>query len=144
MKYEHIPRPEIEHHYHIQELIEKQEIRTKDRNFYREQAKAKEERQELIADSADVDVKDFWCADCKRDFCALSHKEIEVDWSNTSQFVAFYRTKHTCGKWCIRYITDRNRDPYWFKSKKVAADRRDHHNDLLQPFETGYNMLYGK
>lgn len=144
MKYEHTPRPEIEHHYHIRELIENQEKRSSDRTQHRDKEKLAQEREDLIKDSKPFTLTDFWCNDCKEDFKAQSIREVEVDWSNESQRIAFYKTKHWCGKWCMRLITDRNRDPYWFKSKAVRADRGKHHNDLLQPFETGFNLLYGK
>lgn len=144
MKYEHTPRPEIEHHYHIRELIEAQEKRTDDRNYHRNRLKAKEDRDEVIRDAKPVEIKEFWCDECGVDFAELVWKQVEVDWSNTTQNIAFYKTKHECGNWCIRFITDRWRDPYWFESTQVSVDRGKYHNALIQPFETGYQLLYGR
>lgn len=144
MRYEHTPRPEVEHHFHIRDLIEQQEKKAKDRTYHREFADAKEERRKVMEDSLEYTTMDFWCNDCREDFKANAVREIEQDWTNPRQFIGFYKTKHWCGKWCLRHITDKNRDAYWFKSKAVRVDRAKGHNDLIQPFESGYNLLYGK
>ena len=144
MKYDHEPRPNIEHHYHIRELIEGQEKRTADRNYHRDKEKEREERNDLIKDAKLVTLTDFWCEGCKKDFKSIAIKQIETDWSNSTQNIAFYKTKCYCGKWCIRLITDRYRDAFWSKSKLMALDRGNHFADTIQPYETNFNLLYGK
>lgn len=140
----HGPKPLIEQHYHITELIEGQQKRTDDRNYHREKGKALEERNDLIRDSKLVTVTDFWCDDCKKDFKSMSIRQVEIDWSNTLQNIAFYKTKCDCDKWCIRLITDRHKDAFFTKSKLMALDRGNHANDTIQPYETNFNLLYGK
>lgn len=142
--YHHTPRPEIEYHPHIQMLIERQEKRTKDRNFHRNREKEYAERQEEIDKAKSWDVIEFFCTRCQEDFAHFAHKQVEADWSNPRQNIAFYKGKHDCGEWAIRYITDKFSDPYWLESPQVARDRGTHHNDLIQPFETGYQLLYGR
>lgn len=144
MRYEHEPRPEIEHHYHIRELIEAQEKRSDDRTYHRNKEKAKEDRNDIIRDAKMVVLTDWWCEDCREDFKAQAIKEVEVDWTNPSQFISFYKTKHWCGKWCMRFVTDRHKDPYWFKSRAVHKDQGEHYEDTLQPYQTGFNTLYKK
>lgn len=145
MKYDHVPRPEIEQHPHIRMLIENQEKRTADRNLHRSKAKELAERQEEIDRYKEFDVIEFFCAHCQEDFAHFAHKQVEVDWSNSRQNIAFYKGKHEkCGNWAIRHITDRFMDPYWFESNQVANDRGKHFADLLQPFETGYQLMYGR
>ena len=143
-RYEHTPRPNVEYHYHIRDLIESQDKRATARNEFRAREKEKEERESLIQSTPAFVLTDFWCDECRKDFKAQAIKEVEVDWSNVNQRVAFYRTKHWCGAWCIRLVTDKNRDRYWFKSKAVRTDRGRHMLDLLQPFEEGYQLMYGK
>lgn len=143
-EYEAIPRPTIEDHFHIRELIEIQEKRAADRTYHKDRQKAQEERMSDIKAEPSKATKHFYCTDCSKDFVAEAIKEVEVDWSNTAQYIAFYRSKCFCGKWAQRLITDKFRDEYWFKSKKVAQDRGTHHNDLVQSFETNYQLLYGK
>ena len=138
------PKPLIEEHYHIQALINAQEKRVEDRNYCREKAKEQEERNETIKDSKLVTITDFWCEDCQKDFKSMSIKQIEIDWTNSKQNIAFYKTKCDCGKWCIRLITDKFKDGFWIKSKAVAKDRGSHYKDTIQPSETGFNLLYGK
>lgn len=145
MKYlDSVPHPEIENHYHIQELFYAQEKRVADRQYHRNRIKESEERESLIKDSKQVCVTDFWCDKCKQDFKSQTIREVETDWSNTDQRIAFYRSKCDKGHWCIRLITDRHRDGFFVKSKLIALDRGNHFADIIQPFETNYNLLYGK
>ncbi len=134
----------IEEHYHIQELINAQEKRSNDREFHHNRIKANEEREELVKDSKRITVTDFYCLLCKQDFKSVSIRQIESDWSNTKQRIAFYKTKCDKGHWCIRHITDKLTDSFWTKSKLMAKDRANHMNDILQPFQTGYNLMFGK
>lgn len=138
------PKPEIERHYHIQELIDRQQKRVDDREYHRNKLKENEERNDLIRDAKLVVVTDFYCEDCREDFKSMAVKQVEIDWSNTAQDIAFYKAKCDCGKWCIRHITDKFKDGFWSKSRLVAIDRGSHYKDTVQPWETGFNLLYGK
>ena len=139
----HEPKPLIEHHYHIQELIDAQEKRVEDRNRHREREKERAERDDIIKDAKVVVVTDFWCEHCKQDFKSMAIKQVEKDWT-ADQDIAFYKTKCDQGHWCIRLITDRQRDAFWVKSKLMVLDRGNHYADTLQPWETGFNLLYGR
>ena len=145
MKY-YGPKLEIENHYHIRDLIEAQEKRTTDRVFHQDRIKALQDREDYITDSKPMTVTDFWCDhdQCKKDFKAMAVRQIEIDWSNTGQRIAFYRSKCERGHWCIRLITDKHRDGFFNKSLLVALDRGNHFADTLQPFESGFNLMYGK
>lgn len=144
MRYEQTPRPEIENHYHIRELFEFHERKTEDRSYHRDKEKEKQERDDTINSVQTFVATEFWCDTCKEDFKAQAIKEIETDWSNPNQRIAFYRTKCFKGHWCMRLITDKHKDAYWFKSRAVHRDRGEHYADTLQPHETGFNMLYKK
>ena len=144
MKYDQTPRPDIEYHPHIQNLIKRQEKKSSDRNYHREKEKEKAERQEEINKAKPVDVIEFYCRSCKKDFAHIAYKQVETDWTNVKQKIAFYKGKHECGTWTIRHISDKFSDPYWMESPQVARDRGEHHADLIQPFESGYNLLYGR
>lgn len=143
-EYEYVPRPTVEDHFHIRELIERQEKRTDDRNYHRNKEKEKEERNNLIKDNKLVVVTDFWCTQCEKDFKSIAIKQVCTDWNNESESIAFYKTKHWCGKWCMRLITDKHRDAFWTRSKNIARDRGTHFADTIQPHETGFNMLYSR
>jgi len=124
MRYEHIPRPEIENHYHIRELIEGQAKRAEDRTTHQNREKEREERDKLIQDSKEVQITDFFCGKCQKDFKGTGIRQIEKDW-NGDQNIAHYKTKCFCGKWCIRLITDRHKDGYWMKSRAIAKSFGD-------------------
>lgn len=143
MNLDQAPHPLIEDHYHVRSLIEGQEKRSADREYHRNRTKDLEDRDSLIADSQLVAQTDFWCNTCKKDFKSQAIKQIELDWTS-SQRIAFYKTKCFRGHWCIRLVTDRHKDGFWQKSRLVALDRGNHFADTVQPFETGFNLLYGK
>lgn len=138
------PKPLIEEHYHIQDLIDGQQKRTDERNYYREKGKNSQERNDLIKDAKTVVATDFWCSRCKQDFKSMAIKEVEIDWSCLTQYIAFYRSKCGKGHWCIRLVTDRQKDGFWIRSRLCALDRGNHSLDTIQPHETGFNMLYKK
>lgn len=144
MRYEHTPRPDIERHYHIKDLIEFQEKRSQDRNFYRDKQKLADDRESYIDDAKAMVLTDFWCETCKEDFKGGSVKQVETDWSNSTQRIAFYKNKCSKGHWCIRLITDRHKDGFFIKSKLIALDKGQHYNDTIQPDQTNFNLLYGK
>lgn len=143
MNFNQTPHSLIEDHYEIQELIKAQEKRSQDRNYHRNKQKESDERINLIKESKVFVLTDFWCNVCKKDFKSQALKQVEDDW-NANQQIAFYKTKCFKGHWCIRLITDRFKDGFYYKSKFVALDRGNHHSDIIQSFETGFNMLYGK
>lgn len=143
-EYDYIPRPRTESHHHIRELFEQQDKRVFDRQYHRDRIKENEEREEEIEKAQAVVLTDFWCDACKKDFTSHAIKQVEEDWSNLNQRKAFYKTKCFKGHWVIRLITDKWKDKFWQKSKLLALDRGKGFLDALQPFETGYNMLYKK
>lgn len=141
----HQPKPLTEEHWHIQDLIKAQTRRSEERTYARDKVKLLALREETIAEAPTRAIKDFWCPSCRKDFMAMTIKEVEQDWSNPEQRVAMYKTKHQeCGTWCARLITDPLTDSFWSRSKAVARDRGKHSNDLLQPFENNYNLMWGK
>lgn len=138
------PKPNIEEHHHIQDLINVQEKRAAERTYHQDRIKQNEDRDNEINAAPMKETKPFYCETCKEDFYGEAIKQIETDWSAPSQRIAFYKSKCFKGHWAMRLITDKNRDAYWFKSKRVAQDRGMHHADLIQVFETNYQLLYGK
>lgn len=138
------PVPHTETHYHIQELIDRQEKRAADRILYRDKEKTSEERDSLIKDAKVVTLTDFFCTQCEKDFKGIAALQVEGDWSNLEQRIAFYRTKCFKGHWCMRLVTDRHRDSYWTRSKAVHRDRGRHFADTIQPHESGFQLLYGR
>ena len=145
MALRHQPKPLVEEHYHIDELIDAQQKRSDDRTYHRERVKNSEERQKLIEDAQMVVSSDFFCLKCRKEFKANAVLEVEIDWSKPSQSIAFYRSKHKpCGSWAIRHLTDKHLDGFWRRSKTAMLEQGKYHNDLIQPFQIGYNMLYGK
>lgn len=143
-EFDYSPHAHYENHYHIRELFEQQDKRVGDRQYHKDRIKNLEDRDDLINKAEFFITTDFWCARCKVDFKSQAVKQVEESWSDSTQRIAFYKTKCFKGHWVIKLITDRYKDPYWFRSRNVARDRGAFHNDTVQSFETGYNLLYGK
>jgi hypothetical protein len=139
MDLKHTPKPLIEEHYHIQELIEGQEKRSSERARHRDIEKQRDEFVKGIEGFKDIETLDFYCVRCGVDFIARAKKQVD-SWGE----VAYYKTKHTCGCWAIRHITDRHKDMYFSKSKILQKQRVDQFSDTLQEYQEGFNMLYGK
>lgn len=133
------PHPLVEDHYHIQELIEAQQKRADERTRWQNEKKNIDSFEKYVQGFKDVELLDFFCTHCERDFIGKARKQID-SWGQ----MAYYKIKHRCGTWCIRHITNRDRDAYFFRSKKVAYDRAENAINMLQSWETGYNTVYGK
>lgn len=142
--YDTTPRPNLEWHPQIRELITTQDKRALEREQSRTRKQSYEERNEDIKKAPWKETKAFYCESCRKDFIGEAIKQVEADWSNTSQSIAFYKTKCFCGKWAMRHITDIHQDRYFAKSKIIAAHRMKHAMDILQQFQTGYNLVWGK
>lgn len=144
MKKDYGPKPLVEEHYHVQELIDRQQKRSEDRTYHLDKAKVLAEREELIREARVKDLLDFWCDQCEKDIKSVAVLQVEEDWSNPSQRIAFYQTKCFQGHWLIRHVTDKYMDRYWFRSRGVARDRGKHMTDMVQPWEDGFHLLYGR
>lgn len=91
----------------------------------------------------DIPASMFYCKVCKKDYFPKRIVKVEQqDW-NTNGVFRFWRSKH-CGTWNIRLITNKINDKFFIKSPSVCRDRRKHLLDMLQPNETGFDMLYKK
>lgn len=80
----------------------------------------------------------FWCDKCKRDVDTPYYREkscLDAKW---------YEGICVCGEKLMRYITERHKDPYWYKSEKVRYERRRHAKDLIQPSDPRFKSVYPK
>ncbi len=145
MALKHQPKPLVEEHYHIDMLIENQTKRSEDRQRFKDLDRERAENEKMIVDAKAVALLDFFCDHCRQDFRSNAVLHIELDWNKPNEQIAFYRGKHRkCGRWSVRHWTDKAQDGFFMKSRSVAIDRGKHFEDLLQPYQIGFNTLYGK
>lgn len=85
----------------------------------------------------------FYCKVCKKDYFPMRIVKVEQNDWNTGGTFRFWRSKH-CGVQNVRLITQKIKDKFFIKSPSVCRDRRLNSNDLIQPQQTGFNLLYGK
>ncbi len=91
----------------------------------------------------DIPAQIFYCSKCKKDYFPRRIVKVEQNDWNTGGTFRFWRSKH-CGIWNIRLITQKIKDKFFIKSPSVCRDRRLHQLDMLQPFQTGFDMMYKK
>jgi hypothetical protein len=78
----------------------------------------------------------FFCKKCGID---QDLPAIKVDNSYGQWFEAKCRR---CKGKVIRYITEKNNDPYYYLSKRVKIDRERFSRDLIQPGQSGFQTYY--
>ncbi len=111
-----------------------------------EQRDTESQRNELKKEydvDEEIPAQIFYCKQCKKDYFPRRIVKVEQNDWNTGGTFRFWRSKH-CGVWNVRLITQKIKDKFFIKSPSVCRDRRLHANDLLQPFQTGFDMLYKK
>lgn len=91
----------------------------------------------------EIPAQIFYCSKCKQDYFPKRIVKVEQNDWNTGGTFRFWRSKH-CGVWNVRLITQKIKDKFFIKSPSVCRDRRLHQLDMLQPFQTGFDMMYGK
>lgn len=91
----------------------------------------------------DIPASIFYCKVCKQDYFPKRVVKVEQNDWNTGGTFRFWRSKH-CGTWNVRLITQKLHDKFFIKSPSVCRDRRIHKLDMLQPQESGFDMLYKK
>ena len=82
---------------------------------------------------------EFWCTRCAIDFVAPAYKV----WSEEHETASWCAFCPKCGSHVHRYITHKTIDPYYLQSVKMAAMRSVHEEDMLQPDQFGFKVLYG-
>jgi len=105
----------------------------------------RDENYNLIKSSPNLKLTEFFCSKHQLDFTTLAYKQVSGD-------KAVYKAdcpKCSCEpnysftKRCERYITDRFKDPYYNESLLIRKQRFDARDDLLQPGDPRFNLLYG-
>lgn len=89
---------------------------------------------------------DFWCDGCgghdesKGDIVAVGRKDAKYPSGQLP--IARYVGECPRGHLVIRHITEKNRDPYYYKSLKMKRERAMAADDLLQPSDPRFKQVY--
>jgi hypothetical protein len=97
---------------------------------------------ELMAENTPdmISSYDFWCDECDEDFSSPAYKTVHRLYGDP---VVCYRTTHECGNDCLRLVSHKDHDPYYWKSGKIRRQRALYAQDVLQADDYGFRTLYG-
>ncbi|MFA6095911.1 MAG: hypothetical protein WC767_03675 [Candidatus Paceibacterota bacterium] len=109
----------------------------------RDREKRKKEIEKELNVDESIPASIFYCGKCAVDFKPPGAFKVEEDDWNTGGKFRYWKARHTCGAWSKRLISQKLKDPFWKLSPSVKADRARYRRDMIQPNETGFNMLYG-
>lgn len=92
-----------------------------------------------IREAYRVTKMDFWCRECREDFSAIGYKIIGEAgrWP-----VAWYNGQCPLGHVCIRHITDKEHDPYYWMSDRIQRDRVELKDAMLIPSDPRFKLVY--
>jgi len=98
--------------------------------------------QKMAEDTPDfVESYDFWCNDCDKDFIAPAYKfslRLHGEWLIT------YVAVCECGRECVRLLSHRDLDPYYYLSEKIQENRNLYANDVIRHDQYGFETHYGR
>lgn len=125
---------------------ERQKNRVEGMQFYLEQERERKKKKPNVkmeeATPDRLSRFDFWCRDCEEDFeapCVKTKHRLEGD------MIAVWRAMcPDCGTDCIRHITHKDEDMYYYRSTKIRHQRNEYAEDLLQAGEFGFKTRYGE
>lgn len=89
---------------------------------------------------------EFWCEACgvvddrKGDVVAVAYKDVKHPKNQLP--IARYVGYCPKGHMVMRFITDKNRDPYYHLSVKMQYERRRSADDMLQPNDPRFRIVY--
>lgn len=79
-----------------------------------------------------------WCRNCRLDWKVISKRH----WINTIFGEVWVARCGDCGRRMIRLINDARNDPYYRLSTKTRRDVRIYADDLIQPDDPRFDVLY--
>lgn len=117
-------------------IVDKQQARER---FMSLQKWLYERRDEILGAPMYVQT-DFWCDYCEKDFSTTGHKEVRVPPQGV--WFAYYVGICPCGKFAVRYITDKLLDPYFYKSLVLKIQQGQYADEMLQPWQPRFRQVY--
>lgn len=100
------------------------------------------DRISAIFEAPKVVITDFWCNKCKRDCNGHGYRQVSLIRQKLP--TAWFKAYCPKGHLMLRYITDKNIDPYYLLSFNLQRQRYDLRDDLLTPMDPRFRVLYPK
>ena len=98
------------------------------------------ERVEAIFKAPLRTTQDFWCDTCKRDCTGTGYRRVCTvrEWGPTAWFVGYCPEGHKM----LRWITDKDSDPYYYRSELLQRQRLEMMDDFITPDDPRFKILY--
>lgn len=113
--------------------------------------KMRSQRLSEINEAPESVLTDFWCDHpaCRKDFSTLGYKHlnwvhnIETGMNEPPEiWRAWYAANCPSGHRCIKRITDKQYDPYYYQSNKVRKMQRQYADEMLTPDDPRFKTIY--
>lgn len=97
------------------------------------------ERLKEIREAFNVTQLDFYCKACAKDFTTTAYKHVrETNYWPIAYYVGLCPKRHRC----LRYITEKYKDPYYWTSKLLQRQRVDLADAMLTPDHPRFKLVY--
>ena len=121
-------------------LEDRYEMLTKKRAERMERERPLRERADLIFSAPRVIMTDFWCDVCKEDCSGVGFRQVSM--VRPLLPVAWFEGTCPVGHKLLRYITDKEVDPYYEQSMLLQQQRWEMQDDFLTPDNPRFKELY--
>jgi hypothetical protein len=124
----------------LRRLVARYEKRVHERRMREERERPFKERVQAIFEAPRYVITDFYCRQCNKDVSGTAFRQVCTMRQNlpTAWFVSICPKGHRI----VRRITDKDSDPYYDLSPLVARQRFEMRDDLLDPSDPRFKILY--
>lgn len=125
---------------HMKLLRKRVEINRRDREQHEKLKKWLESRLKDITEAKERVRTSFFCETCDADWDGPGYKQAR--WPKGTMWYAYYLGYCPKGHACVRRITDKLADPYFFKSYVIRKEQAKHGDEFLPHWHPRFKLVY--
>jgi len=125
---------------HEKLLRRRVEINRADRERYEKMKNWLKGRMSDITSARESTRTSFFCETCDADFDGMGYKQVR--WPKGTLWFAYYLGFCPKRHPCVRRITDRLSDPYFYKSYVVRKQQAKHGDEFLPHWHPRFKVVY--
>lgn len=124
----------------IKRLKKRVELNREERDRHQKLVRWLEEREKEIKIAKERVMTSFFCDTCDADWDGVGFKQIRVP--KGSMWFAYYIGYCPAGHPCVRRITDKLNDPYFYRSYILKKEQAKHADDFLPHWHPRFKLVY--